>query len=128
MALLALAALAPAAFPQEAERRVAVQLVEGDAPYRFEDSISDFEAVSYVVPLRQGQSLHVMLASSNASNCFDVYAPNAAKPLYVGSDSGNVHELQAKISGDYVVKVFLLRFAARDGQSARYTLELKVTG
>jgi hypothetical protein len=125
LAALALAAAAPAVFPQSGERRVPVTL-SGNAVQRFEDTITEFEIVSYVVPLRAGQSLQISLASSNASNCFDIHAPDAPKPIYIGSESGNTHLLHAKVSGEYQVKVFLLRFAARDGQSSQYTLELKL--
>ncbi len=120
-------ALIPAAVSQDAERRVPVVLDEHDT-HRLEDTISDFESVSYVVTLRQGQSLRVLLATNNASNCFDIYEPDAAKPIYIGGDSGNTHELHAQRPGNYRIRVFLLRLAARDGQSAQYTLELKVTG
>jgi hypothetical protein len=113
---------------QEAERRVRVALAEGNAALNFEDENRDFEAVSYVVPLRQRQWLHVLLATDNASNCFDIHAPGEPRPVYVGADSGNTCQLLAPTTGDYTVRVFLLRLAARDGQSARYTLELKLTG
>lgn len=118
--------LTSAAHAGDPERRVVVSM-QGSAARNFEDSIIDFEVVAYVVPLRQGQSLRVMLATNNASNCFDIYAPGVAKPIYVGDDSGNNHQLVAQVSGDYVIKVYLLRLAARDGQTANYTLDLTVT-
>jgi hypothetical protein len=127
--LLAIAATAAAtmALPQDAERRVPVTLA-GSTASSFEGSISDFEVVTYVVPLRQGQTLRVQLATNNASNCFDIHAPGTVKPIYVGGDSGSTHELHVQKSGDYQIKVFLLRLAARDGQMAQYTLELQIAG
>ena len=130
--LLLIAAVAttalPAAFAQDMERRVPVTFDAGSSGRSFNDTISDFEAVTYVVTLRQGQSLHVQLATSNISNCFDIHAPGKARPIYFGGDSGNTHQLLAEVSGEYLVRVYLLRLAARDGQSAQYTLELKVAG
>jgi hypothetical protein len=126
--LAAAAAVATStAFSQEAERRVQVVLEAGNLR-SFEDRISDFEAVSYVMQLGQRQSLHVVLATNNASNCFDIHAPDKPKPVYVGGDSGNDCKLQVQKAGEYVVRVFLLRLAARDGQSADYTLELTLSG
>jgi hypothetical protein len=122
----AAAVAAPAILAGDPERRVRVALASGSNAQSFEDTIIDFEVVSYVVPLQQGQSLRVLLATNNASNCFDVYAPGISKPIYVGDESGNSHQLLAQASGDYVVKVYLLRLAARDGQTANYTLELKL--
>jgi hypothetical protein len=127
--LIAIAAVATSnVLPQESEYRVRVTFNESSATRSFDDAIGGFEAVSYVVQLRQGQSLVVSLASNNISNSFDIYAPNESKPVYIGGDSGNFHRLLAKTSGDYRVKVFLLRLAARDNQSAHYTLELKLAG
>lgn len=125
--LLALAAVA--ALPTRAadgERRVPARLEPG-AARSFDDEISEYEVVVYVVPLRPGQTLQVQLTSSNSSNCFDIHAPGAAKPVFVGSESGSRGRWVASAAGDHLVKVFLLRLAARDGQSARYALELKVT-
>lgn len=90
----------------------------------FRDSISEYDAISYAVPLQKGQALQVTLASSNAASCFDIHAPGEAKPFFVGADSGNSHRLHVPSSGNYVIRVFLLRFAARDGQSADYAIEL----
>jgi hypothetical protein len=112
---------------QDVEQRIAVQLEPGHARH-FDGAITDFEALNYAVPLAAGQSLQVSLATNHAANCFDIHAPGIEKPVYVGADSGAAHRLVAAITGTYVVRVFLLRFAARDGQSARFSLELKLGG
>ena len=120
------AAAALPAMAADGERRVPVNLAPGTSR-TFDDEIIEYEAVAYVVPLRQGQTLQVVLTSNNASNCFDIYAPGVTKPVYAGSESGSTARLLAPASGDYLIKVFLLRLAARDGQTARYSLELKAT-
>lgn len=111
---------------QDVERRVPLVLQSGHPAARLEDSIEAFEAVAYVVPLQAGQTLQVVLASSNIAQVFDVHAPDAAKPVFSGGDAGNATRLRAKVAGEYVIRAYLLRFAARDGQSARYTLEVKI--
>lgn len=125
-AAIAAVSLPLAATSQDAERRVMVATQVDGKPQVFEDSISEYEVVSYVVPLKEGQTLQAVLASSNAANCFDIHAPGAAKPFFVGAESGNSHRLTAASSGNYVIRVFLLRFAARDGQTARFALELTI--
>lgn len=124
MIATAIAAAATPAMAQDAERRVTVTFDATHPAQRFDDTVSDFESVAYVVTLQQGARLQVMLATNNASNCFDLYAPGASKPFYLGGESGNSHLLLAKDAGHYVIRVYLLRLAARDGQSAHYTLEL----
>lgn len=110
----------------EADRRVAVTVEAEGKPQVFADTIVEYETVAYVIPLQEGQTLRAVLASSNAANHFDIYAPDSDKPLYVGAESGNSHSVQARTSGNYAIRVFLLRFAARDGQDARYELELTI--
>lgn len=124
------AVLATAAVPllaQDAERRVQVA-VDPPQKHSFTDTITEYESVLYAVQMRVGDTLRVELASSNAANCFDIHAPGTAKPVYVGADSGNTHDYVARTEGEHVVRVYLLRFAARDGQSAQFTLELEPAG
>ena len=44
--------------------------------------------------------------------------------IFVGGDAGNTHSFRVPASGDYIIDVHLLRFAARDYQSAQYTLSV----
>jgi hypothetical protein len=119
------AAVVPATWAADPERRIRVD--DAARSLSFDDMISDFEVVTYVVTLRTRERLRVRLATNNASNCFDLYAPGSSKPAFVGGNSGNEHELTADTSGEYLIKVYLLRLAARDGQTANYSLELQRT-
>lgn len=125
--LLIVALSAPALRASEAslERHVRVTLTSAETERSFDDEITAYEAVLYTVALRGGQRLELSLISSNAANCFDIHAPGIEKPVFSGADSGNSHTLTAPADGDYVIRVYLLRFAARDGQSARFTLEMR---
>lgn len=118
--------MAATVLAQDAGRRVSLALQAGQAATRLEDSIEAFEAVAYVVPLQAGQTLQVALASNNLAQVFDIHAPDVPKPVFSGGEAGNSARLRAKVAGEYVIRAYLLRFAARDGQSARYTLEVKV--
>lgn len=117
--------LAGAAAAQNAQRDVPVVFAAAQTTLTFQDALGGFEFVDYRVPLRAGERLHVQLATSNLSNCFDIYAPGAEKPLFQGGNSGNEHLLAATVAGEYRIRVYLLRFAARDYQSAEYTLTLQ---
>lgn len=119
-----LALLACAASAQDARRDVLVTLPAAPATQTFNDALGGFETVDYRVTLHVGERLHVHLATSNLSNCFDIYAPGAEKPLFQGGNSGAEHLLAATTAGEYRIRVYLLRFAARDYQSAEYTLTL----
>lgn len=122
--LIAALAIPTAAPAQDALRIERVEFVAGTGVRTLADSIGGFERVHYVVAARAGQTLTVALATSNLSNTFNIIAPGADKPLYVGGDSGNQHSMRVPADGDYVIDVHLLRFAARDYQSAEYTFSV----
>lgn len=84
------------------------------------------ESQDYVVHLEAGDTLQVSLQSSDdASTYFNVLPPGSETALYVGTIQGEsrwTHE--AEQAGDYTVRVYLVRAAARQGKSSRYTLTL----
>jgi hypothetical protein len=123
---LLLAALAPLAVAQDAVRSEPVALTAGE-PRVIADTLGGFETVLYKVALRSAESLGIALASSNLSNCFEVFAPGATKPFFLSELHGNRHEFRANTAGEYIVKVFLLRLAARDYQFAQYDLTLTLS-
>lgn len=118
---IALLALLASASAQDALRTERLVLAAG-TPFIASETIGGFETVDYVITLRAGQNLDVVLDTTNLSNCFDITAPGAEKPFFAGGESGNRHNFQADAAGDYVIRVYLLRLAARDYQSAEYTL------
>jgi hypothetical protein len=128
LTLLTLAALSLTVLAQEGPLRTeVVAFPEGVTARAFPDSLGGFERVNYRVSLREGEWLTVDLDTSNLSNCFDVIAPGVSKPVFVGANSGNHHRFRAAVSGDYLIHVHLLRLAARDNQSAVYTLTVQRT-
>jgi hypothetical protein len=116
--------LAAPSLAQDAVRSERVTFEEGSMVRSLMDAIAGFERVRYLVSARAGQVLKVELATSNLSNTFDISAPSALKPFFVGGDSGNSHSFRVPATGDYTIDVHLLRFAARDYQSAQYTLSV----
>jgi hypothetical protein len=126
VAILAIAGALPV-FGQSVLRTEQVEFAPGVTTRTFADSIGGFEAVAYLVSVQEGQTLDVSLATNNLSNCFDIFAPGSEKPFFLGDDSGTSHHFRAVQGGEYVVKVYLLRLAARDNQTAHFTLALTVS-
>jgi hypothetical protein len=124
--LLLVAAVAPLVAAQDAIRSEPVSLIAGE-PRVIADTLGGFETVLYKVPLRTAETLSIALASSNLSNCFEVLAPGASKPFFLSELHGNRHDFRANAAGEYIVKVFLLRLAARDYQFAQYDLTLTLS-
>jgi hypothetical protein len=116
--------MAAPSLAQDAVRSERVTFDDSASGRDLMDAIAGFERVHYLVSARAGQLMTVSLSTSNLSNTFDISAPAAPKPFFVGGDSGNRHSFRVAATGDYLIDVYLLRFAARDYQSARYTLSV----
>lgn len=125
VAALLLGAAAPpvAQAPIRSER---VQFARGASAKTIKAAIRGDQAVDYLIGVRAGQTMTATLASGNRSTYFNITAPGADAALFVGSTSGNRHSFRVPSSGDYAVRVYLMRNAARRNESAAYTLTIAV--
>ncbi len=86
--------------------------------------------VDYIVQARAGQTLAVALKRSNAQTFFNINPPGTDVSMFVGSSdsTGTAFRGLLPADGDYAVRVYLMRAAARRGESSDYTLTVGVTG
>lgn len=91
-------------------------------------NITGDETVDYLVTTDAGQQLSVDLMSTNTSLYFNVLPQNSDDAIFVGSISGNVADLPIATAGNYVVRVYLMRNAARRNETVAYTLGIGLAG
>ncbi|MEO0405737.1 MAG: hypothetical protein AAF289_00140 [Cyanobacteria bacterium P01_A01_bin.135] len=92
-----------------------------------EDAITGYEIVDYVLDVQEGQSANISMATDNLANYFNILAPGeTAEALFIGSTSGNQYEGTLPETGDYTVRVYLMRSAARRDEVANYRLEMNI--
>lgn len=91
-------------------------------------SIKGYQIIDYKLNARSGQSMEVSLKTNNNANYFNVLPPGSEIALFVGSTSGNQWKGTLPADGDYVVRVYLMRSAARRNEQAQYTLKVGVLG
>jgi hypothetical protein len=89
-------------------------------------AVTGYETVTYLLDVRAGQTISVSLQSANRSGYFNVTAPRSNQALFNGSTSGNRWRGRAATSGRYKIEVYLMRNAARRGETMRYTLDVGV--
>ncbi|EWY41566.1 DNA breaking-rejoining protein [Skermanella stibiiresistens SB22] len=118
-------AMPSVAFAQDV-RQETVRFAPGTSGTTIRDSIKGDHSVRYSLRVRAGQKMSVQLDTSNASNYFNITAPNANEALFIGSTEGNGASLAVPASGDYVIDVYLMRNAARRGETAKYELTIHV--
>jgi len=132
VALIALAALSPLTALAAAEggpHRQAVQFAKGASSAQLRGTIKGDGDVDYTVNARAGQTLAVKLQSSNASLYFNINPPGSANvSMFIGNVQGAEAKVMLPADGTYVVRVYLMRNAARRNESAAYTLNVAVTG
>ena len=106
-----------------------VQFKKGATSAIIEASIKGRETVDYVVGARKGQSMNVSMATNHTASYFNILAPGENEvAMFNGSLSQNRYEGVLPESGDYKIRVYMMRSAARRNEVANYRLEMIIAG
>lgn len=132
-ASLSLAALfvftVPSADAGKGIRTERVHFKKGASSAVIEARITGDETVDYVLGAKKGQYMNVSMATNNAANYFNIIAPGETDVAMFNSSMGeNQFEGALPASGDYKVRVYLMRSAARRNETAKYRLEMSISG
>jgi hypothetical protein len=109
-------------------RKEPVRFKAGESSATVKGTIKGDDTVDYVLAAQKGQSMTVALETTNRSMYFNVLPPGSEEAVFIGSISGEKYEGTLPASGDYTVRLFLMRSAARRGETAAYTIKFAVTG
>jgi len=113
---------------QDDIRTEQVQFEQGASSATIESSISGYESVDYILRASAGQYMNVSMATDNTSNYFNIIAPSKEnEAMFIGSTQGNQYEGALPESGDYKIRVYMMRSAARRNEVANYRLEMIIT-
>jgi len=107
-------------------RETAVQFAKGKSAATLKGEVRGDESVDYRVGAAAGQTMTVTLKPSNRSTYFNVMAPGEDSAIFIGSTEGNRFSRKLPRSGDYVVRVYLMRNAARRNETSSYSIEFKI--
>jgi hypothetical protein len=128
-ALLASAVTATPALAQDGIRTERVQFKAGTSGASLKGRIKGDQTVDYKLGAKAGQTMTVSLKGSNSSNYFNVLPPGSTgEAIFVGS-SAVVQKFEGTLpaDGDYTVRVYLMRNAARRNEASDYTLDIGIT-
>lgn len=101
----------------------------GASSARIEGAITGYETIDYLLNVRAGQTMNISMASPNRAAYFNLLEPGETEvSVFNGSmaDELNMFEGVAAKSGDYRIRIYLYRSAARRNEKAPYTLEAAV--
>lgn len=106
-----------------------VHFAHGANSATIESSIRGYETVDYVLGAQKGQSMNVSMATDNGANFFNILAPGEDEvAMFNGSLAQNQYEGVLPASGDYKIRVYLERSAARRKEVGKYRLEMIISG
>jgi hypothetical protein len=106
-----------------------IQFAKGASSATLKGSLRGDKTVDYKLRARAGQTMSVNLATSNGANYFNVLPPGSKDvAIFVGSSGGNEWSGALPADGEYTIRVYLMRGAARRNEAANYTLTVGVTG
>lgn len=107
-------------------RHETIKFAAGTSSSTNNSKLKGYDTVEYEFGVTAGQKMSIQLDSTNLSLYFDVTAPGASEALYNSSVNGNATSITIPSSGNYVIQVYLMRNAARRGETAEYSLTLYV--
>lgn len=133
LARLAIACLAVALVaPAHAESGITtkpLQFAKGATSTTVKGAVKGDQTIDYKLRARAGQTMRVSLKTSNASNYFNVLPPGSNDvAVFVGANDGNEWTGQLAADGEYTIRVYLMRNAARRNETASFTLTVGITG
>jgi uncharacterized protein YgiM (DUF1202 family) len=91
-----------------------------------ESTITGDEIVDYQVTGEASQILSVDLMTSNPASYFNIQPAGSNEAIFIGSTQGTVADVPLPESGAYVIRVYLMRSAARRGETAKFSLGISL--
>ncbi len=131
-ALLALvvAASAPDVSAGDRIREKAVRFASGAEWAIVRGRLRAHDTIDHLVSARAGQTLPVFLKADHGTAYFSVLPPQGDEARFVGAGVARLSHFRAQLAtaGDYRIRVYLMRSAARRHESTDYRLKIKLAG
>jgi hypothetical protein len=111
-------------------RRETVQFSKGASQSVIKARIKGDETVDYVLRAKAGQTMTVNFKTSNRMAYFNLLPPDSDQALFVGADAADGSRFTTELpkDGEYTIRVYLIRAAARRNETANYTLNVAIAG
>jgi len=129
IALVVLASMpvgVPAQRQASGERIERVRFAPGASAATLQGRIRGYETVTYVVGARAGQVMRLYMETRGRFLYVLVRRPGSDENIYDGAVEGNDGEVRLPATGDYRVRVFQFRNAARRNEAASYRLRISI--
>jgi hypothetical protein len=109
------------------ERTEAVEFSAGATSATIKGSIKGDDFVNYALKANAGQVMSILFSPSNASCYFNLLPPGSDEAIHIGSSVGNEFAGTLGSSGEYRAQVYLMRNAARRGETCSYSITFEIS-
>ena len=110
-------------------RRERVQFAKGESAAVIKGRVKGYQFDDDNGRAGAGQTLSVEMKTGNASSYFNILPPGSGDgAMFIGSTTGDRFSGLLPADGDYTLRVYLMRSAARRHEAANYTLSIAVAG
>jgi hypothetical protein len=104
-----------------------VRFSNGASTATIKGELKGRQTIDYILQAKAGQTLTVALSASHSGAYFNVLPPGStSEALFIGSTQGNAWIGALPSDGEYRIRTYLYRNAARRNESASFTLRLGV--
>ncbi|MEK7881429.1 hypothetical protein [Methyloversatilis sp. NSM2] len=126
--VMACALLPASAWAADTIESIPVRFAKGASSATLTGTLKGDRIVDYRLRARAGQTLSVRLETGHTANYFNVLPPGSRdEAIFIGSTQGTEWTGQLASDGEYTVRVYLMRSAARRNETARYALTVGIT-
>lgn len=126
--LLMLALCLPSGLLSQPIEEQRVKFAAGTSGTTIQAQIAGSEMTDYLLGAGQGQTMTISFQPTNPSAYFNLMRGNGPEAIHIGSVAGNSFQGVLPASGDYRIRVYLMRNAARRNETADYTLNISIGG
>ncbi|WP_297573335.1 hypothetical protein [uncultured Deefgea sp.] len=106
---------------------VPVHFAQGQSSTVLKGQIKGYQYIDYKLNAKAGQTLTVAYNSRQLSSYFNILPPGSQdEALFVGSSAGNTYRGVLPASGEYKLRVYMMRNAARRNEIAKFTLKVAI--
>jgi hypothetical protein len=102
-------------------------IVLKNGPATIKGSIKGDETIDYRFDAQAGQTLKVVLKTTNGANNFNVLREGNGAAIFIGNVDGASFEGKLPETGAYLIRVYLMRSAARRAEKADFTLTAELS-
>ncbi|MGE0284305.1 MAG: hypothetical protein AB7P20_27315 [Rhizobiaceae bacterium] len=111
-----------------AKTTLVVKFKPGESSATVAGSIQGYDMTTYLLGAKAGQTVSVRFEPDNTSCAFNLTAPGASEAMFNGSINGTEFTGELPVDGSYSAMAYLMRNAARRGETCNFKLTFAISG